>query len=84
MYSFGEERMASANGIELCYQEIGEPDGKPLILVMGLATQMIAWHEGFCGLLADRGFRVIRFDNRDIGRSTRRSTRPACRADSTC
>jgi len=39
--------------------------------VMGLATQMIAWDEGFCSLLAERGFRVIRFDNRDIGRSTK-------------
>ncbi len=70
-YSFGEERMASANGIELCYQEMGRPDGEPLLLVMGLATQMIAWREGFCGLLAERGYRVIRFDNRDIGRSTK-------------
>jgi pimeloyl-ACP methyl ester carboxylesterase len=71
MYSFGEELMAPANGIELCYQEMGEPDGQPLVLVMGLATQMIAWQEGLCRLLADRGFRVIRFDNRDIGRSTK-------------
>jgi pimeloyl-ACP methyl ester carboxylesterase len=71
MYSFGEERIAPANGIELCYQEIGDPEGEPLLLVMGLATQMIAWHEGLCRLLADRGYRVIRFDNRDIGRSTK-------------
>ncbi|HVV90599.1 MAG TPA: alpha/beta hydrolase [Solirubrobacterales bacterium] len=71
MYSFGEEQIASANGIELCYQEMGEPDGEPLLLVMGLATQMIAWHDGLCRLLAERGYRVIRFDNRDIGRSTK-------------
>lgn len=70
-YSFGDELMAPANGIELCYQEMGEPDGEPLVLVMGLATQMIAWFDGFCRLLADRGYRVIRFDNRDIGRSTK-------------
>ena len=70
MYSFGEERIAPANRIELCYQEMGDPDGEPLLLVMGLATQMIAWHEGLCRLLAERGYRVIRFDNRDIGRST--------------
>ena len=50
---------------------MGDPDGEPLLLVMGLATQMIAWHEGLCRLLAERGFRVIRFDNRDIGRSTK-------------
>ncbi len=71
MHSFGDERIASANGIELCYQEMGDPEGEPLVLVMGLATQMLAWDEGFCGLLAERGFRVIRFDNRDIGRSTK-------------
>ena len=66
-----EERLAPANGIEIAYQEIGDPGGEPLLLVMGLATQMLGWHEGFCALLAERGFRVIRFDNRDIGRSTK-------------
>ncbi|MET0559047.1 MAG: alpha/beta hydrolase [Solirubrobacterales bacterium] len=66
-----EERFAKANGIELAYQEIGDPDGEPLLLVMGLATQMIAWDEEFCRQLAERGFRVVRFDNRDIGRSTK-------------
>jgi pimeloyl-ACP methyl ester carboxylesterase len=71
MHSFGEERLAPANGIELAYQEMGDPDGEPLLLIMGLATQMIAWSEGFCSLLVDRGFRVVRFDNRDIGRSTK-------------
>ena len=71
MHSFGDEAMAAANGIELCYQEMGDPAGQPLLLVMGLGTQMIAWDEGFCELLAERGFRVIRFDNRDIGRSTK-------------
>ena len=71
MRSFGDELMAPANGIELCYQEMGDPDGEPLLLVMGLATQMLAWDEGFCDPLAERGFRVIRFDNRDIGRSTK-------------
>jgi pimeloyl-ACP methyl ester carboxylesterase len=49
----------------------GARAGPPLLLVMGLATQMIAWDEGFCELLAKRGFRVVRFDNRDIGRSTK-------------
>jgi len=71
MHRFGDEQFAPANGIELCYQEMGDPDGEPLLLVMGLATQMIAWSEDFCGLLAERGFRVVRFDNRDIGRSTK-------------
>jgi pimeloyl-ACP methyl ester carboxylesterase len=65
-----EERIAPANGVELAYDEIGDPDGEPLILIMGLATQMIHWDVDFCGMLADRGYRLIRFDNRDIGRST--------------
>jgi pimeloyl-ACP methyl ester carboxylesterase len=71
MPSFGDEQIAPANGIELAYQEMGDPAGEPLLLVMGLGTQMIAWDEGFCSLLAERGFRVVRFDNRDIGRSTK-------------
>jgi pimeloyl-ACP methyl ester carboxylesterase len=71
MRSFSEERLASANGIELAYQEIGDPAAEPLLLIMGLATQMIAWDEGFCAMLAERGFRVVRFDNRDIGHSTK-------------
>jgi pimeloyl-ACP methyl ester carboxylesterase len=71
MPRFSDEQFAPANGIELCYQEMGEPEGEPLLLTMGLATQMIAWDEEFCAMLAERGFRVVRFDNRDIGRSTR-------------
>jgi pimeloyl-ACP methyl ester carboxylesterase len=66
----GDEQRAPVNGIELAYQELGEPDGEPIVLVMGLATQMIHWDLGFCELLADEGFRVVRFDNRDIGHST--------------
>lgn len=71
MSVLSEERLASANGIEIAYQEAGDPDGEPLLLVMGLATQMLAWDEVFCGMLAGRGFRVVRFDNRDIGGSTK-------------
>jgi pimeloyl-ACP methyl ester carboxylesterase len=71
MPQFSDEQFAPANGIELCYQEMGDPEGEPLLLIMGLATQMIAWDEEFCAMLAERGFRVVRFDNRDIGRSTR-------------
>jgi len=71
MNKFSAETMAPVNGIELCYQEMGDPEGEPLVLIMGLGTQMIAWHEDFCGMLAERGFRVVRFDNRDIGRSTK-------------
>ncbi len=71
MAELSEERLAPSNGIEIAYQEVGDPDGEPLVLVMGLATQMIAWDDELCLMLAERGFRVVRFDNRDIGRSTR-------------
>ena len=65
------ERFAEANGIRLCYDSFGDPADPPLLLVMGLGSQMIAWDEGFCAQLAARGLHVIRFDNRDIGLSTR-------------
>jgi pimeloyl-ACP methyl ester carboxylesterase len=71
MARMSDERLAPVNGIELCYQEIGDPADEPLLLIMGLATQMLAWDEDFCAMLADCGFRVVRFDNRDIGRSTK-------------
>jgi pimeloyl-ACP methyl ester carboxylesterase len=66
----GDEQRAPVNGIELAYQELGDPDGEPMMMVMGLGTQMIHWPEGFCELLVERGFRLILFDNRDIGHST--------------
>ena len=47
------ERTARANGIEIAYDELGDPDGEPVLLIMGLATQMIHWDEGFCGLLGE-------------------------------
>src|SRR5688572_22025362 len=64
---------ARSNGIELAYDSFGDDDPKaqPLLLIMGLGTQMIAWDEAFCEQLAANGYRVIRFDNRDIGESTR-------------
>jgi pimeloyl-ACP methyl ester carboxylesterase len=57
-------------GIRLCYDSFGDPSDPALLLIMGLGTQMVAWHEDFCGKLADEGLHVIRFDNRDVGRST--------------
>jgi pimeloyl-ACP methyl ester carboxylesterase len=61
---------AQANGLELEYDTFGDPDGPPLVLVMGLGAQMITWEDGFCELLASRGFFVVRYDNRDVGLST--------------
>jgi pimeloyl-ACP methyl ester carboxylesterase len=62
-----------ANGIELCYEIFGDADAEPMLLIMGLGAQMIQWDDNFCRQLADRGFRVIRFDNRDIGKSSQLS-----------
>ena len=72
-----DERYAKVGDVRLCYETFGDESGEPLLLVMGLATQMLAWHEDFCDALVDRGFFVIRYDNRDVGRSTRfDDTRP--------
>jgi len=61
---------ARANGLELEYDTFGDPARPPVVLVMGLGAQMITWEEGFCALLAGRGFFVVRFDNRDAGLSS--------------
>ncbi len=61
---------AAANGIDIWYETFGEPDGAPLLLIMGLGAQATAWDEELCQGLADRGFRVVRYDNRDAGLST--------------
>jgi pimeloyl-ACP methyl ester carboxylesterase len=63
--------IAHANGIDICYQSFGKSTDPPLILIMGLAAQMIVWDDDFCELLASKGFWVTRFDNRDMGHSTR-------------
>jgi pimeloyl-ACP methyl ester carboxylesterase len=57
-------------GITLCYETFGDRSDPPALLIMGLATQMVAWQEDFCSELAGRGLYVVRFDNRDSGRST--------------
>ena len=62
---------AQANGITIEYAETGPPDAPVILLVMGLGMQLIAWPELFCEGLAARGFRAVRFDNRDAGLSTR-------------
>ncbi len=65
------EALVDVNGIELCYETFGDPSGEPLLLVMGLGAQMTAWPVELCEALVDRGFHVVRFDNRDVGRSTK-------------
>src|SRR6476660_6611852 len=65
--------MASAltNGVSIAYDEFEERTRPAIMLITGLGNQMIGWPEPFCEALAARGFRVVRFDNRDIGLSTK-------------
>jgi pimeloyl-ACP methyl ester carboxylesterase len=63
--------IAQANGIEIAYETFGDPADPALLLIMGLSTQLLHWREDFCRMLAGRGFHVVRFDNRDVGLSTK-------------
>ena len=66
-----------ANGLQIAYETFGDPDHRPLLMVMGLGAPMLLWHPDLCAMLAGRGFFVIRFDNRDVGRSSHlRDARP--------
>ncbi|GAA6137206.1 alpha/beta hydrolase [Arenicella sp. 4NH20-0111] len=68
------EKYLMANGLRFCYEEFGTDNSNVIVLIMGLGTQMISWPEDFCESLASNGFRVIRFDNRDIGLSQKVDT----------
>jgi len=61
----------AGGGVGIAYESFGDPAGPTLLLIMGLGMQMLAWDDEFCELLVARGFRVIRYDNRDIGLSTK-------------
>ena len=63
-------RGAGPPGIDIAYERFGDRDAPPVLLVMGLATQMLGWHEEFCSALVACGLHVVRFDNRDVGLST--------------
>jgi pimeloyl-ACP methyl ester carboxylesterase len=73
------ERFCQVGEVELCYETFGDRGNPAVLLIMGLGTQMIAWPEEFCQLLARRGFFVIRYDNRDVGRSTHLDAAPTPR-----
>src|SRR5208283_3209620 len=60
-----------ANGIDIEYAETGRRDAPVILLIMGLGMQLVAWPDSLCEGLAQRGFRVVRFDNRDVGLSSR-------------
>lgn len=66
-----EQLTPVGRGIKLCWQGFGDPSAPPILLVQGLGTQLIAWPAELCERLVDAGFYVLRYDNRDIGRSTR-------------
>ncbi|MGH9212971.1 MAG: alpha/beta fold hydrolase [Acidimicrobiales bacterium] len=61
---------STSTSITLCYETLGDPTDPTLFLIMGLGCQLIDWPDGFCRLLVDRGFHVVRYDNRDVGLST--------------
>jgi pimeloyl-ACP methyl ester carboxylesterase len=70
------ESFARVGDLDICYETFGDPGDPAMLLIMGLGTQMVAYHDEFCAQLADRGFYVIRHDNRDIGRSTHLDAAP--------
>lgn len=69
------EKYLMANGLRLAYDEFGDTNNPTIVLIMGLGTQMIAWPVKLCEDLAQQGFRVIRFDNRDVGLSQKIETK---------
>jgi pimeloyl-ACP methyl ester carboxylesterase len=74
------EQLAQVGRIMLCYEEFGDPANETVLLVMGLGMQMLGWDEEFCEQLAGRGFHVVRFDNRDVGLSSKGTGRANVRA----
>lgn len=66
--------IARTNGIEIAYETFGTKGDVPVLMIMGLSSQMILWEDAFCLMLAGKGFHVVRFDNRDVGLSTKLSS----------
>lgn len=64
------ERFAPVGGLSLCYESFGEPSDETVLLIMGLGLSMLYWRDEFCTDLAAGGYHVVRFDNRDVGRSS--------------
>ena len=70
------ERVAELGDVDLAYETFGDGSDPAMLLIMGLGAQMIFWPTELCEMLAARGFFVIRFDNRDSGRSTVLTVKP--------
>ena len=64
---------AAVGDVELFYEDLGDADAPPVLLIMGVGAQLPMWPDGLCKLLIERGFRVIRYDHRDVGLSTKMS-----------
>ncbi len=80
--AISEEQFAhTGDGVDICFQTFGDPTDEAVLLVMGLGGPMTWWNDDFCRLLAAKGFFVIRFDNRDTGRSTKISSARVSRSD---
>ncbi len=62
---------AKSGDLELYYEDMGDPNHPPVLLIMGLGAQLLLWRKGFCEKLVDQGLRVIRYDNRDVGLSSK-------------
>ncbi|MFC4942515.1 alpha/beta fold hydrolase [Pseudonocardia sp. GCM10023141] len=71
-----EQVVDIGRSLRIAYERFGDVGAPAVLLIQGLSAQMLGWHEGFCAALVDRGVQVIRFDNRDIGRSTHLSDAP--------
>ena len=74
--NYSGEKFVKANNIDICYDTFGDKSKPTILLIQGFASQMIIWKEEFCRDLASKGFLVIRFDNRDIGLSTKMENLP--------
>ncbi|HEU4658471.1 MAG TPA: alpha/beta fold hydrolase [Capillimicrobium sp.] len=72
----GEEIVDVGRGVSLCWRRAGDPADPAVLLIAGLGQQLNAWPAGFVGALVERGFSVISFDNRDVGRSSRGACPP--------
>ena len=70
------ERIAKVGALDICFQTFGRPSDPPLLLIAGLSAQMILWEDDFCAALAERGLWVVRYDNRDVGKSTQFDGKP--------
>jgi pimeloyl-ACP methyl ester carboxylesterase len=66
---------ASSGDVDIYYEDIGDPNDPAVLLIMGLGSQLILWRDGFCEKLVDAGYRVIRYDNRDVGLSSKTERR---------